>query len=124
MRSFLELMMKYLFKLMIAVGAGLIGYANCMQPHMISPNGAILWESAYWGGLDFMVVAISIAKGFGIGFLVLGSLGLLLPWIGKLKVEWFAELHENTARTIAIVAVWLFSVHHKVFHRKRVRICI
>jgi len=67
----------------IALGAGLFAYGHYVQPRFDPSNLAEFsryfdprWESAH--------NASSTMRGFGIGFMTLGVLGLAVPWVNGL----------------------------------------
>jgi hypothetical protein len=51
--------------------------------------------------------AASATGGVGIGFMLLGTFGLVIPWINRLGSAMTGELGDNSARTISTVTIWL-----------------
>lgn len=100
MRRFIQLVCV----LAIAVGSGLVGFANHLEPQVNPLDPATL--ARYMDSYHERETA-SIACGVGIGLLVFGTFGLVLPWVNKLGSALTGDLNDNSARTISTVAVWL-----------------
>lgn len=93
--------------LAIAIGSGLIAFGNKLepQPNMTDPAAMAQFLNSYREGRDHF--SASLTSGFGMGFLMLGTLGLVVPWLNKLGNAITGELGGNSARTIATISLWL-----------------
>jgi hypothetical protein len=49
----------------------------------------------------------SVTGGVGIGFMLFGTLGLIIPWINRLGSAVTGDLGDNSARTISAITIWL-----------------
>ena len=93
--------------LAIAGGGGLVTFSGKLEPQLNSIDPATITQflGSYEGRDQHMTA--SAASGVGMAFLILGTLGLALPWVNKLGGDITGELGDNSARTIATIAVWL-----------------
>lgn len=93
--------------LAIAVGSGLVAFASKLEPQfqVTDPAAMAAFLNSYERGHDRYTASLS--SGFGMGFLILGTLGLVAPWINKLGNTITGELGDNSARTITTIAIWL-----------------
>jgi hypothetical protein len=105
MRGFIQMVCV----LAIAVGAGLLAFGSHLEP-----QANLLDPSPFARQLDTSEnreshLIASVTCGFGIGLMIFGTLGLVMPWVNKIGFAVTGELGDNSARTIAMVAIW-FSV--------------
>ena len=90
----------------IAIGAGLFAFGSHLEPRGNLADPATLAHSM--GPLrdeHHMTAAISCGTGFG--FMILGILGILIPWARGIEFRQIVEMSEHSARAIAAVAIWL-----------------
>lgn len=68
----------------LALGAGLFAFGGYLdpQPGLRSPDDVARFVGRFSDRDDRMMA--SIARGFGIGFMALGGLGLVVPWVNTL----------------------------------------
>jgi hypothetical protein len=93
--------------LAIAGGGGLVAFSNKLEPQLNFTDPATLTQflDSYRGRDQLMIAAAT--SGVGMAFLILGTLGLVGPWVNKLGSTITGELGDNSARTITTLAVWL-----------------
>jgi hypothetical protein len=93
--------------LAIAVGSGAIGFGNKLEPplNLADPATVTRVLDSYQDRDQHMTA--SITSGVGMGFMILGILGLVVPWVNKLGTAITGEIGDNSARTIATIALWL-----------------
>ena len=91
----------------IAVGAGLLAFSNKLDPQFNLTDPTTLTRAAMsYEDRDQRLTA-SIAGGIGIGLMIFGTLGLVIPWVNKLGAGMTGELGDNSARTISTITIWL-----------------
>jgi len=93
--------------LVIAVGAGLLAFSSKLEPQIKLADPTTLTRASMSYGDKDQHYTASISGGVGIGLMILGSLGLVIPWINKLQAAMTGELSDNSARTIATITIWL-----------------
>ena len=93
--------------LAIAVGSGLVAFSNKLepQPNLLDPTAMAQIFDSYQSGREHFMAAVT--SGIGMGFLILGTLGLVVPWVNTLGSAMTGELGDNSARTVAMIALWL-----------------
>lgn len=93
--------------IVIAVGGGLLAFSSRYEPPfgIADPAGFPRGTLSYENRNDLLTVSIS--GGIGMGFLILGSLGLVLPWVNQLESAMSGNMSDNSLRAIATVTVWL-----------------
>ena len=94
--------------LAIAIGSGLTAFSSKMEPSLKNLDPAVVTQfmNESWTSREQHFTA-SITSGVGMGFLILGVLGLVVPWINRLGSSLTGELSENSARTMSTIALWL-----------------
>lgn len=94
--------------LAIALGSGLSAFGSKMEPQLknLDPAALAQFMNANYQNREQHFTA-AITSGVGIGFLILGTLGLVVPWINRLGSSLTGELSENSARTMSTIALWL-----------------
>ena len=103
MRGFIQMVCV----LVIAVGAGLLAFSNKLEPQFNLADPATLTRASMsYADRDQRYTA-SIAGGVGIGLMLFGTLGLVIPWVNKLGSAMTGELGDNSARTISTITIWL-----------------
>ena len=103
MRGFIQLVCV----LAIAVSSGLIAFGSKLEPQLnLADPATVTRVLDSYRDRDLHMLA-SVTSGFGMGFMILGILGLIVPWINKLGTAITGELGDNSARTIATIALWL-----------------
>lgn len=104
MRGFAQMVCVFV----IAVGAGLLTFSSKLEPpfNLADPTTLAHHSSMSYEDRGQHLTA-SIAGGIGMGFMVLGLLGLVTPWVNKLGIALTGELGDNSARTIATITIWL-----------------
>jgi hypothetical protein len=91
----------------IAVGAGLLAFGSRLEPPINLRDPATFARSALtYEDRDWHVTA-SATSGVGTGLLILGTLGLVIPWVNRIACAQIGELGENSARTFTSMAIWL-----------------
>jgi hypothetical protein len=70
----------------IALGAGLFAFGSYFEPRIELNDPAAVASFIQHQGKDEHIAA-SLARGFGIGFITLGGLGLVVPWVNALLVR-------------------------------------
>ena len=91
----------------IAVGAGLLAFSNKLDPQFnLTDPTTLTRASMSYEDRDQRLTA-SIAGGVGIGLMIFGTLGLVIPWVNKLGAGMTGELGDNSARTISTITIWL-----------------
>jgi hypothetical protein len=67
----------------IALGAGLFTFGSYLQPRLdlANPAGAAQVARYFGKQSEDLHIAAAIARGFGTGFMTLGGLGLVVPWV-------------------------------------------
>ena len=103
MRVFMQL----ICVLAIAVGAGLLGFSNKLQPQFNPADPTTLARVAMSYEDRDQLFTASVTGGVGIGFMLFGTLGLVIPWINRLGLAMTGELGDNSARTISTITIWL-----------------
>lgn len=80
----------------IAVGAGLLGFSNKLQPpfNPADPTTFARVAMSYEDREQIMIA--SVTSGIGIGFVLLGTLSLIVPWINRLASAVTGELSDNS----------------------------
>jgi hypothetical protein len=63
----------------VALGAGLFAFGSYLDPRPDANNPAEI--AKYFSRDDNTRFEASVARGVGIGFMVLGGLGLAVPWV-------------------------------------------
>lgn len=103
MRGFIQI----LCVLGIAVGGGLIAFGSKLEPQFDLADPATMTRllDSYQNEDQHMIA--SIASGVGMGFMIFGILGLVVPWVNNLGTAMTGELSDNSARTIATITLWL-----------------
>lgn len=91
--------------LVIAVGSGLLAFGTHLAPQFNALDPAALARS--FDRDDHMTA--SITSGVGIGCMILGTLGLVIPLFSRLGSVLTSELSDNSSRTLTAAAIW-FSV--------------
>ena len=103
MRGFIQMVCV----LVIAVGAGLLAFSNKLEPQFnLADPTTLTRASMSYEDRDQRYTA-SIAGGVGIGLMIFGSLGLVIPWVNKIGAAMTGELGDNSARTISTISIWL-----------------
>ncbi len=103
MRGFIQMVCMF----MIAVGAGLLAFSSKYEPHFNIVDSTTLARTSMGYQESEQQLTASITGGVGIGLMILGSLGLIMPWVNKLGAAMTGELGDNSARTISTVTIWL-----------------
>jgi hypothetical protein len=103
----MRVFMQMVCVLTIAVGAGLLGFSNKLQPHFNPTDPTTLTPVAMSYEDRDQHFTASAAGGVGIGFLLFGTLGLVIPWVNRLGSAMKGELGDNSARTISTITIWL-----------------
>lgn len=103
MRGFIQMVCV----LAIAVGAGLLGFSNKLQPPFNPADPTTLTRAVVSYEDRDQLFTASVTGGVGIGFMVLGTLSLAIPWINRLGSAVTGDLGDNSARTISTIAIWL-----------------
>jgi Na+/H+-dicarboxylate symporter len=93
--------------LAIALGSGLVAFGSKLEPqfNVADPAALVQFLNSYQRGDEHLIA--SLTSGVGMGFLILGTLGLIVPWVNKLGNTITKELGDNSARTISTIALWL-----------------
>jgi hypothetical protein len=92
---------------LIAFGSGLYSFGRFLNPwHTVMDPAHISMLSVQSIDANDRYVASS-ACGVGIGFLVLGALGLMIPLLSKLSNVRVSDLNEISARLFSIIAIWM-----------------
>ncbi len=93
--------------LAIAIGSGLLAFGSKLEPplNVADPAAMAQFLNSYQRGDTHLTAAIT--SGVGTGFLILGPLGLIVPWLNTLGSTITKELGDNSARTISTVVLWL-----------------
>jgi preprotein translocase subunit Sss1 len=93
--------------LAIAVGGGLITFGSKLEPqfNLADPAAVTRILNSYQD--PHLRELTSLTSGLGMGFMILGILGLVAPWVNKLGTASAGEIGDNSARTIATIALWL-----------------
>jgi hypothetical protein len=96
-----------IYVLAIALGGGLIAFGSKLEPQLNLTDPATVTRilESYHDRDQHMVA--SVTTGFGMGFMLLGILGLVVPWLNKLGTTFTGEIGDNSARMISTVALWL-----------------
>lgn len=66
----------------IGLGAGLFSVGHYLEPPMAAMRPEDLAQ--FWRGNDDVHIAASILRGFGVCFLTMGGLGIVVPWINAI----------------------------------------
>jgi hypothetical protein len=103
MRGFIQIVCV----LAIAVGSGLIAFGSKLEPQLNVTDPATMSRILDSFEDRNQHLTASITSGVGTGFLILGVLGLVVPWVNKLGTAITSEIGDNSARTIATISVWL-----------------
>ncbi len=103
----MRVFMQMVFVLAIAVGAGLLGFSNKLQPQFNLADPTTLARATMSYQDKDQLLTASVAGGVGIGFMLFGALGLVMPWINRLGSAMTGELGDNSARTISTITIWL-----------------
>jgi hypothetical protein len=103
----MRVFMQMICVLAIALGAGLLGFSNKLQPqfNLADPTTLARATTSYQDRDQLMTASITV--GVGIAFMLFGALGLVMPWINKLGSAMTGELGDNSARTISTITIWL-----------------
>jgi hypothetical protein len=72
------------FVVAIALGAGLFSFGGYLEPPLDFSNSGEMARLFQQHGRSEEHYIASTARGFGIGLMTLGGLGLLVPWINVL----------------------------------------
>ena len=64
-----------------ALGAGLFALGNYLQPQLTITNVNPADFARMFDHISDYHVGASVARGLGVGFMTLGGLGLIVPWI-------------------------------------------
>jgi len=72
------------FVVAVALGAGLYAFGGYIEPPLIALNPADMVRLVQDGVKSEEHYIASAARGFGIGLMTLGGLGLVVPWINML----------------------------------------
>src|ERR1700676_3033748 len=85
MRGFLQVVCV----MAIALGAGLFAFGNYYEPRLDLNDPAKIanYMNDYGRAGSGDRIAASLARGFGIGFMTLGVLGLAVPWVNLLLLR-------------------------------------
>ena len=93
--------------LVIAIGAGLLAFSNKLEPQFHPADPTTLARATLsYEDRDQRFTA-SVAGGVGIGLMLFGTLGLVIPWVNRLGAAMTGELGDNSARTISTITIWL-----------------
>jgi len=103
----MRVFMQMVCVLAIAVGAGLVGFSNKLQPQFNPADPTTLTRVAMSYEDRDQLFTASVCGGVGIGFILFGTLGLVLPWVNRLGSAMTGELGDNSARTISMITIWL-----------------
>ena len=103
MRRFIQLVCV----LAIAVGTGLLAFGSHLEPqaNLLDP-ATLAHQLNTFENRESHLIA-STTCGVGIGLMIFGTLGLGMPWVNKIGFAVTGELGDNSARTIATLAIWL-----------------
>ena len=93
--------------LAIAVGSGLIAFGSKLEPQLNVTEPATMSRMLDSFEDRNQHYVASITSGVGSCLLILGILGLVVPWVNKLGTAITSEMSDNSARTIATISVWL-----------------
>jgi hypothetical protein len=93
--------------LAIAVGSGLAAFGSKLEPQLNVTDPAAMAQFLNSYERENEHFTASVTSGIGMGFLILGTLGLVVPWVNRLGNAITGELGDNSARTIAMIALWL-----------------
>ncbi|HEV8062202.1 MAG TPA: hypothetical protein VGP68_20150 [Gemmataceae bacterium] len=80
MRNFIQGVCVFAF----ALGAGLFAFGTYLQPELNFTNVNPVEFTRFFDHMNEYRIGASIARGFGIGFMTLGGLGLIVPWVNVL----------------------------------------
>ncbi|HUG93287.1 MAG TPA: hypothetical protein VML55_20770 [Planctomycetaceae bacterium] len=87
MREHLQIASQIISVVAIAIGAGLFAYGSYLEPRLDLANPAeTARHLAEYSSRAAHEIA-SVTRGVGIGFMTLGGLALLVPWINALVVR-------------------------------------
>ena len=103
MRGFIQMVCV----LVIAIGAGLLAFSNKLEPQFHPADPTTLARATLsYEDRDQRFTA-SVTGGVGIGLMLFGTLGLVIPWVNRLGAAMTGELGDNSARTISTISIWL-----------------
>lgn len=103
----MRVFMQMVSVLAIAVGAGLLSFSNKLQPPFNPADPTTLTRASMSYEDRDQLFTASVTGGVGIGFMLLGTLGLVIPWINKVGSAMTGDLGDNSARTISAITIWL-----------------
>jgi hypothetical protein len=94
--------------LAIAIGSGFTAFSSKLEPslHSLDPAAVAQFMKTDWSSRENHFTA-SITSGVGMGFLLLGVLGLIVPWITRLGNSHTGGLSDISARTMSTITLWL-----------------
>jgi hypothetical protein len=72
------------FVVAVALGAGLFAFGGYLEPSLDATNPAEMMRMVHDRVKSEEHYIASAARGFGIGLMTLGGLGLVVPWINML----------------------------------------
>jgi len=93
--------------MIIALGSGLLGFSSKFEPRINFTDSTTLSGFSVSNVSSSEHFIASATSGLGTGFLVLGLLGFILPWMNRLGAAVTPPVSATSARTIAVVAIWL-----------------
>ena len=98
---------QFIFLVAIAGGAGFHTFGNHLAPplSLMDPNSLARGFSEF--GNENTRITGSIASGVGMGLILFGILGLVIPWVNKIGTAQFAEIGENSLKLFATTSIWL-----------------
>lgn len=97
---------QFVFLVSIAAGTGLHTFGNHLAPpiNLLDPN-SMAQGIANFGEREQRITG-SIASGVGMGSIVFGILGLVIPLVNKIGTARFSEINENSLRLFATTSIW------------------
>ena len=103
----MQQLLQWFSVLLIAVGAGLNSFSSVLEPPITMANlTAAPWHAGDYESREQHLMA-AVTAGIGVGLMTLGAFGLILPLLRRLLTDSCQNLSDNSARIVAMVAVWM-----------------
>ena len=103
MRGFIQMVCA----IMITDGAGMLAFSSKLDPplDLADPTAIARQMHAHDDARNHYTAAIM--GGIGVGFLIFGFPGMVLPCLNQLGTTLTGELSDRSAQTIATITIWL-----------------